>query len=164
MESYIVINGKKAPLTEEQLKMLGIETEKKNPLKRCKYHERYYHIDCFGKVNEACEDKHKADVDLYEIANYCTDKDLLQQRAWRETLSRLLWRYSMEHDGDKIEWKNDYEWKYYIYFNCANNKYAIDFYRFIKGGDVYFHTKEIAENAIKEIIEPFMAEHPDFVW
>jgi hypothetical protein len=70
----------------------------------------------------------------------------------------------MEHDGDKIEWKNDYEWKYYIYFNCADNKYAIDFYRFIKGSDVYFHTKEIAENAIKEIVEPFMAEHPDFVW
>jgi hypothetical protein len=164
MESYIVINGKKAPLTEDQLKMLGIETEKKNPLKRCEYHERYYHIDCFGKVNEACEDKHKADVDLYEIANYCTDENLLQQRAWRETLSRLLWRYSMEHDGDKIDWKNDHEWKYYIYFNCADNKYATDFYRFIKGSDVYFHTEEIAENAIKEIVEPFMAEHPDFVW
>jgi hypothetical protein len=182
MESYIVINGKKAPLTEDQLKMLGIETEKKNPLKRCEYHERYYHIDCFGKVNEACEDKHKADVDLYEIANYCTDKNLLQQRAWHETLNRLLWRYSMEHDGDKIDWNNtndkidwnntndkiDWnntnEWKYYIYFNVADNKYAIDFHRCIKGSEVYFHTEEIAENAIKEIVEPFMAEHPDFVW
>ena len=25
-------------------------------------------------------------------------------------------------------------------------------------------TKEIAENAIKEIIEPFLQEHPDFKW
>lgn len=29
MENYIVINGKKAELTEEQLKQLGIEIEKK---------------------------------------------------------------------------------------------------------------------------------------
>ena len=164
MESYIVINGKKAPLTEEQLKMLGIETEKKNPLKRCEHHERYYHIDCFGKVNEACEDKHKVDADLYEIANYCTDKNLMRQRAWHETLSRLLWRYSMEHDGDKIDWKNKNEWKYYIYFNFDDNKYAVDFNRFIKDSSVYFHTGEIAQKAIKEIVKPFMAEHPDFVW
>ena len=29
MENYIVINGKKAELTDEQLKQLGIESEKK---------------------------------------------------------------------------------------------------------------------------------------
>lgn len=163
MESYIVINGKKAPLTEEQLKILGIETEKKNPLKRCEYHERYYHIDCFGKVNEACEDNHKADVDLYEIANYCTDYNLLQQRAWYEALNRLLWRYSMEHDGDKIDWDDD-KWKYIICYNRDCCAFEADMYRTYNYNSVWFYTKEIAENAIKEIVEPFMAEHPDFVW
>lgn len=34
MENYIVINGRKAELTEEQLKALGIETEKKSPFDR----------------------------------------------------------------------------------------------------------------------------------
>ena len=35
MENYIVINGRKAELTAEQLKALGIETEKKSPFDRC---------------------------------------------------------------------------------------------------------------------------------
>lgn len=164
MESYIVINGKKAPLTEEQLKMLGIATERENPFKRNE-NKNYYSISSYGDV--IClhdDDTYSTHNANYKAANYCTDKNLMRQRALHETLSRLLWRYSMEHDGDKIDWKNDYERKYYIYFSCANNKYSIDFYRFIKGIDVYFHTKEIAENAIKEIVEPFIAEHPDFVW
>lgn len=33
MENYIVINGKKAELTKEQLEALGIEIEKKDPFK-----------------------------------------------------------------------------------------------------------------------------------
>lgn len=32
MNNYIVINGKKAELTEEQLKQLGISIEKEKPL------------------------------------------------------------------------------------------------------------------------------------
>lgn len=163
MENYIVINGKKAELTEEQLKALGIVTEKKNPFTISYDREdEYFFITSIGGVVSATG--HVSRQDRYDNANYCTDRNLLQQRAWHETLERLLWRYSMEHDGDKINWKNDDELKYYIYFNCANNKYAINFYRFIKGSDIYFHTKEIAENAIKEIVEPFMKEHPSFVW
>lgn len=33
-KNYIVINGKKAELTEEQLRALGIEKEKNNPFER----------------------------------------------------------------------------------------------------------------------------------
>ena len=39
-ENYIVINGKKAELTNEQLKMLGIEV-RKNPFDRATGEEYY---------------------------------------------------------------------------------------------------------------------------
>ena len=29
---------------------------------------------------------------------------------------------------------------------------------------VYFSNRETAEKAIKEVVEPFMKEHPEFVW
>lgn len=168
MENYIVINGKKAELTEEQLKMLGITTEKKNPFARCEVGEIYYLITTSGNVDDVREMNDSDDNSFYNIANYCTDKDLLQQRAWHETLNRLLWRYSMEHDGDKIEWNNDpmqNKTKALIYYNHIDKKFDVitrwDFQYF---GAVWFNTYEIAENAIKEIIEPFMAEHPNFVW
>ena len=43
-ENYIVINGKKTELTEEQLKQLGIEPEKKrkNPFDRVPAGEIYF--------------------------------------------------------------------------------------------------------------------------
>ena len=31
-------------------------------------------------------------------------------------------------------------------------------------GDVYFRKKEVAEAAIEEVVKPFMAAHPEFVW
>lgn len=163
MESYIVINGKKAPLTEEQLKMLGIETEKKNPFKKVE-NKNYYAISSYGDVICLHDDyTHYTHNANYKAANYCTDKNLMRQRAWHETLSRLLWRYSMKHDGDKIDWKNN-EWKYYIAFDNCRNEYTVDCYKTLNNGNTYFYSKDIAQNAIKEIVEPFMAEHPDFVW
>ena len=48
MDNYIVINGKKAELTEEQLEKLGIKIEKKrnNPFSsKLKYEEKYFIID-----------------------------------------------------------------------------------------------------------------------
>jgi hypothetical protein len=163
MKNYIVINGKKAELTEEQLKALGIETGKKSPFSRVEEGRHYYRIDTKGDVCIEEDLESHMDNRLHNVANYCTDKELLQQQAYREILNRLLWRYSMEHDGDKVNWGCD-------------TKYCIVYDHYIKGykpigyfdwqllGCVYFHTRETAESAIEEIIEPFMKEHPDFKW
>lgn len=58
-ENYIVINGKKIELTEEQLKQLGIEPEKKrkNPLERVAKTEMYCYIDSFNEVHSLFEFK-----------------------------------------------------------------------------------------------------------
>lgn len=152
MESYLVINGKKAPLTEEQLKMLGIATKKKSPFARENF-DTYFYIDEFGKVCENEDEFSLVCTDHFAVANYCTNVGLLQQRAWHETLNRLLWRYAMERGG---------EGNYTIYcddynrFNVHNTCY--------KYLEPSFATRKTAENAIAEIVEPFMKEHPDFVW
>lgn len=162
--NYIVLNGRKAELTKEQLKALGIEMEKKNPFERVNNGETYYFIAKTGKVESSTEINYIMDNKLYNIANYCTDKEMLQQQAYRETLNRLLWRYSMEHGGSEIDWNDDC-CKYRIAYNHDANGYEI----YVNQTDwtigaSYFLTKGIAENAIKEIIEPFLQEHPDFKW
>lgn len=152
MESYIVINGKKAPLSEEQLKMLGITTEKKSPFTRCEEHESYYLINSIGSLDIVNETGTRYDRTAHLIANYCTDKNLMQQRAWRETLNRLLWRYAMEHDGEG-NFEICHNGDAFLVQNCG--------YKYLGQS---FSTRTIAENAITEIIQPFMKEHPDFVW
>ena len=164
MTNYICINGKKAELTEEQMKALGIELPKVNsPFKRVES-EMYYHIATTGEVLREVDTCHFIDEKHFDVGNYCTDKIIMEQRALHEILNRLLWRYSMEHDGDKINWNCRNTKKYFIYYNHASGNYGIDSkydYNFV--ADVYFYRYEIAENAIKEIVVPFMKAH-EFKW
>jgi len=164
MEAYIVIDGKRADLTEEQLKALGIEI-KGNPFERTDKGNSYYCINKYGYVQTLTDggSSDAVDSNVYKVANYCTDKEMMQQRALHETLDRLLWRYSMEHKGNEIDWCDTKTDKYCIYYNHNTESFDMHVRNFRHTiGVPYFHTREIAENAIKEIIEPFMAEHPDF--
>lgn len=163
MENYIVINGKKAELTDDQLKQLGIIIKKEGPFDRVNLSGTYYFIDPNGKVYQSTDCGVLYDDYRYVVANYCTDFDLIQQRAWHETLSRLLWRYSMEHDGGKIDWGNFTEPKYYIHKQCLPNRFCIGITT-TKSESTHFYTREAAMSAIEEVIRPFMKDHPEFVW
>ena len=164
MDNYIVINGKKAELTEKQLIALGIETKNNDPFKLRE--TEYYWINGLGAVlSDFYSNGCGVSEDRHNVANFCTDKKIMEQRALHETLNRLLWRYSMRHDGDKIDWHDANSSKFKIYYNTYENSLNIDGNQFyVAEGAVYFYTKEIAVAAIKEIVNPFMEEHPDFKW
>ena len=162
MTNYICINGKKAELTEEQMKALGIELPKTNPFERVRQRTPFYFITNKGKVEYGVEIGDFHCQGLYDAANYCTDKSLMEQRALHETLNRLLWRYSMEHDGDKINWNNISD-KWAIYYEHDTKKHKVATWNTINYyGCIYFCTRKVAEAAIKEVIEPFMKAHPEF--
>ena len=154
MENYICINGKKAELTEEQMKALGIELPKKNPFAKCANEFDVYFINSMGRIQKDWDSNNFH----YEVGNYCTDKAILEQRALYETLNRLLWRYSMEHDGDKIYLNHCWGLGYSKGVFEAYELWGHIF------GECVFYSKAIANNAIKEIIEPFMKAHPEFKW
>lgn len=167
MKNYICINGNKTELTPEQLKQLGIEIPKVNPFKRA---NKYYSITQHGQVDWHYDVNDDFDNGCFNTANYCTDKSLMKQRALHETLNRLLWRYSMEHDGDKIDWMDRTDSdefyicpdKYYIYFDHLHKQWGINYSTVCNNLMVYFYTEGIAEAAIEEIVKPFMEAHPDF--
>lgn len=163
MENYIVINGKKAELTKEQLVALGIEIEKENPFK---FNPDYYFIDSMGEINhDYCSIGCSTSELRYNVGNYCTDKALMEQRALHETLNRLLWRYSMQHGGDEIDWLDTRQSKYYIYYNALDKEYSVSNNQWCKSeGAVYFISIKVTEDAIKEIVKPFIEQYPDFEW
>lgn len=157
MDNYICINGKKAELTEEQMKALGIELPK-TPFSRTRYEGgTYFYIAPDGSVLMEF-DRHGATSERYfNTANYCTNKAIMKQRAMHEILSRQLWRFSeMNSRGGMvgcsccIARKDNGE---FVVLMC-NNRYL----------EPMFETIEIAQRAIAEIVEPFMEAHPDFVW
>ena len=162
MKNYICIDGKKAELTPEQLKALGLETEMKSPFER-EENQEYYYIRWDGYVIKEKDFYGNSDNKVHKVANYCTNMEMMQQQAYRETLNRLLWRYSMEHQGDELDWGTKVKGKCIIQYNHTRREFrSARVYTVEYVGSVTFATMEIAENAIREIIEPFIAEHPDF--
>ena len=167
MDNYICIDGVKVLLNDSQISELRAILEKretkKSPLfERQSYGYEYYFINSIGEVVSSCDFTYDYDLTRYNNANYCTDEELLKQRALEEILARRLWRYSMEHGGDKIDWSND-QCKYAIYYDAKNGLfYTTSNVTCQTTNTTYFVDYETAMNAIKEVIEPFMKEYPGF--
>lgn len=124
--------------------------------------DKYYYIDTSGELSNAAEMGDAFDLIRYDNANYCANEELLKQRALEEILARRLWRYSIEHDGDKIEWARDIA-KYYIYYDVTDKMfYTYRIYTSKDLGVIYFYDEMTAENAIEEVVKPFMKEYPGF--
>ena len=168
MDNYICIDGVKVLLNDSQISEMRMilekrETKKDSPFKRQKYGDGYYCITSNGEVRDACESGDSFDSVHYDNANYCTDEELLDQRALEEILARRLWRYSMEHGGDKIDWSNSQQNKFAIFCSGSNGLFYIT--RNVNCqiiNTTYFVDYETAMNAIKEVVEPFMKEYPGF--
>lgn len=170
----IIIDGKEYELSDELAEKIKAEVaeqemERKmasDPFARMRSDD-YHFITAEGSVCTGCETGMIADDERYEAGNYCHDKGLMEQRALHETLNRLLWRFQKEND------RND--------TGHIPNQYVIlsmDGMPFITNlptvcdwflgprlfGVTYFGNKGVAERAIEEVVKPFMAAHPEFVW
>lgn len=160
MENYIMLNGKRIDLTAEQIETL-VGKKEKDPFERVEG-ETYFYIDCDGEVISDEERGMCTDKLLYAAGNYCTDKELMEQRALHETLGRLLWRYSMQHGGRDtnsfgagarfglVKIGEEIEWTVIPFATPL--------------GTAWFCSQTAATNAIEEIVKPFMEKHPEFRW
>lgn len=165
-ENYIVINGKREELTEEQMKALGIETEKKrkNPFERVGSDEKYYYAIVSNDLLRRVDIHDKADKMLYNAVNYFNDKQFANQVALHQLLYRKLLKFAYDNNCvDTAEW-DEYNPHWAIRYNEDLNKFVSYCQDGYKAQGVYFSSKEGAEQAIAEVVEPFMKEHPEFVW
>lgn len=167
MDNYIVINGKKAELTEEQLKALGIEVKKKrnNPFNnKVNIHGYYHYIDPFSGVLHTCFDDEEVDKIFINDANSFTDKDFANQVYLHELLNRKLLKYAWDNEAEDCEW-DKLKSHYYIVFNIEEKRFEVGENIVCKiANTVFFSSADVAKKAIEDVIKPFMEEHKDFVW
>lgn len=139
------------------LKSKSSAEEKRNPFERVKEGESFYGIDSYGEVVNAIEGVGCCAPDLFEVANYCTDKYLLRRRALYEKLERCLWRFSMENGGSG---------KYCPILDRATRRWSITCTEIQRFGPS-FKTYEACARAIEEVIKPMLdgiAEEEIFAW
>ena len=167
MDNYICIDGVKVLLNDSQISELRAilkkrETKNSFLFERQSYGDEYYFINSIGEVVSSCDFTYDYDLTRYNNANYCTDEELLDQRALEEILARRLWRYSMEHDGDKIDWSSNKS-KYIIYYNAENGLFYTTNNVISQAiNATYFIDRKTAVDAIEMVIKPFMKEYPSF--
>lgn len=164
-ENYLIIEGIKVPLTDEQVAMIkgtgALKSSEKSPFSRVEKNDPYWLIDIDGTITQTYEHGYEADDEQFSCANYCSDKELIEERAIREELSRLLWRFSMENGSKDIDWEDPNRFKYSIciYFDGKSLKWEIG--KSIKCkclNEVFFIDEDTARRAIREIVEPFCAD------
>lgn len=162
-ENYIVINGKKMDLTDEQLKQLGIEA-RKNPFERVEKGKEYYCIKEIGEIYKYYDIGDLFDNSVYAESNYFNDKYFANQVALHQLLYRKLLKYAYDNKCEDEEW-NGNNMHAYIIYSFMNKDYDI---RWTcddkKQGTVYFESTTWATAALNEVVMPFVKEHPDFVW
>lgn len=163
MDNYIVINRKKAELTEEQLEKLRIKVEKKNPFDRVEEGNRYWRIGSVNNTICSNDARHPVDNRMYDNANYFNDESFAQQVAWHEELNRRLLRFAYDHKA-VTDWTDIRNKKYYISYDMGARDFIIESTFSSKSFNIGFTSHFIASKAYDQIVKPFMAEHPDFVW
>ena len=162
-EIKLTIDGKEIQLTDEQLKMLGIEV-KKNPFDRVSGDDKYYYAIVSGDVLRRVDINDKIDRRLYNTINYFNDKTFAEQVALHQLLYRKLLKFSYDNGyEDTEEWNGGNE-HWAIRYNSYRNEFRLYYQDGYKAHEVYFSSEEGAKRAIKEVVEPFMKEHPEFVW
>ena len=162
-DNYAVINGKKIELTEKQIKALGFEA-RKNPFERVANGNVYYRVTEYGNIDEFIERSDLTDSNLYSNVNYFNDDSVAQQVALHQLLYRKLLKYA--YDTGTID---DQPWSGVASHYAVD--YCLDKIGFAIGEwvmtwrpcTVYFKTKQGARNAIRDVMEPFIKEHPEFL-
>lgn len=167
MDNYIMINGKKLELTEEQLKQLGIEVDEKrnSPFDRVSRSESYYFIHSSDNVNCAIEDCPEVDHHYFDNANYFNDTDFANQVMLHQQLYRKLLKYAYDNNAEDREWdKANVNSHYFIYFDSAKGHFVVGDNHYCHSQSIYFSSENVAKQAIQDVVEPFLAEHPEFIW
>ena len=163
MDNYAVINGKRVELTDEQVNALGIE-ERKNPVERVEPGDDYYYVSSNNDVGVYTDSYDGMDDRLYVVSNYFNDKDFAEQVALHQLLYRKLLKFLYDNGyEDTAKWDSN-NLHYYIFYSHIRDMFGIRSDYDGKSQNVYFSSEEGALRAIREVIKPFVKEHPEFVW
>ena len=79
-------------------------------------------------------------------------------------LYKKLREFAFKNGSTKLSWSDGDSQKWLIYYNNVKNGFEVDDVYVYQTVCVYFTTREIAERALREVVGPFMKEHPEFKW
>lgn len=156
-ENYIVINGKRAELTKEQMEQFGIEV-KENKRWRASSRGGYWFVNADNLVDMAQEGYDIYDDFRYYFHNYFQTREEVETYARVLETEMLLKKYADEHNGEFGDCRF-----YLIRPKTANELIELTYYN-CRSRTIFFSSREIAQNAIKEIGKDRIIEYLTYEW
>lgn len=157
MADFIYIDGVEYRPDKELIEKIKEHFKKKestSPFRKAILGGYYFFIGDDGLVHREVDVNDFLSNTRYACGNYCLDNRIINIRLAEENLLRKMWRFSLENDGDKIDWKNNSQNKYYLWFYPIENEVRISSSTIAHyPGLVYFNSFEIAEEARQKFRE-----------
>ena len=152
MKATLKLNdGREIPVdvSEETLKLLE-KPVKKTGYEKVSGRDRYYVISGINNIDENRHDS-EYDDELYQAANYYSNKTVAENNARADRLYRQLRRFAVEHREHELDWKNSLRRKYYLFWDYSDSKIAVDSNVVLRDfGQIYFDSAEAAKAAIEK--------------
>ena len=159
MKAKLIVEGREFPIEIQDLELQKLlMPQKKTGYERVETDIDYYYVDATGFIENASEDSDGFDDDVYNTANYYSDKTVAQNNARADELMRQLRRFAVEHREQEIDWNSEVQNKFSILYDYSDNEVTVE--RDIYGryhGIVYFDSIEIARLAIETF-------HDELIW
>lgn len=143
-----------ASISDEDAKKL---VKRKTGLEKPEHGEDYRCIDSDGKIYSLTYED-ECDESIFESDNGFTDEQLAKDTARARIIKRTLLEYIAEHNAKPLDWTDEAQDKFFIYYDYDTGELAVDFNLSCKDlNQLYFETEESARNAIEKFKD-------DLIW
>lgn len=129
--------------------------ETENPYERVNINERYYFVNDQGGVDYVQNLDDYYDNIKFNSLNYFNNKNYAEYIAFKETLMRKLDKFAWEHNARVVN-RSAGSKKYYITLFSQSNELIVVWGCLYKSNNIYFTSREIAEQALEEFKEDLM--------
>lgn len=150
----------KQELKKLENKINELEIKENNKYKR-KSLEEYFYLDEYGDVvlEDDCDDN--LDNHNYSIGNYFETEKQAENYKQKLLIEQELRDIAMElNKGEKIDWNNDEQEKYYLEYDFSIDSINCTFYTYIKiQGIIYCLDKNFKDIAIERIGEERLTKY-----
>lgn len=141
-------------LTEEERNTLLALVEKSlNKVWKPENDEECFYITSYGNVNSFLWEGDEWDNKTYTIGNCYKTANEAEFTVEKLKVIAELKRFAQKHNEEKIDWNNKEQTKYCIYYSYNTKHIGVEGCFSAKQNAIYFSSKEIAEQAVKEIGE-----------
>lgn len=115
--------------------------------------EQYYYVDIDGGVSFwTVDESTEIDKNVIEYGNYYKTEEEAEHQAKVQKYTNQFRKYVEAH-SEKIDWGNQHQDKYNIYFDTREKKIKYNWQQIYKSASIYASSKEVLKDAIEYVGE-----------